>query len=112
MAIAIVLTLAIASIVGFCIGYRFAKMKLASSGSSPGSSVYDSATLLKTKLANPCDATIVANHIDNMYGCLGQKLNETSNLVVTMQDAKSEKNLFVLNNGTLPKDYKTRKVYL
>lgn len=110
MAIAVVLTLAIAIVFGFGAGYRLAKLRADSAAGSPGSSVYDSATLLRSKLPNQCNDVTLGNHVD-LFLQPTTKLNETGHLVM-LQEPKAEKNSFILNNGTLPKDYKSRKVYL
>jgi len=112
MAIAVVLTLMIAAGLGFIIGYRLSVWKsallspeYATSSSSSSSTASTTASAYGTHLANRRD-------LYNGQGILqSSKLAGSVNLMLS-PDLKNEKNLLTLNNGTLPKDYKSKKVYV
>lgn len=142
LTVAIILTLAIASAIGFFVGFRVSRWKHtnehhhvgASSSSSSGSaSEYD--TFGRARLTrhdslnvNGGGGVIIGHNggtstkIDHVYG-VSPKMDAMS-LVLTLPNhgdsgrsgfatPKGEKSLLTtLNNGTLPKDYKVKKVYL
>lgn len=128
LAVAIVVTLAVASSIGFVIGYRLSRWKLAQehpAGSMSSGSDYDAHSYGRSRLTRhdslgtAANAKIISDHV---YGS-SPKMDAVS-LVLTlppgsvsgcsgMNTPKTEKNLLAtLNNGTLPKDYKVKKVYL
>lgn len=111
MAIAVVATLIIAGFVGFIVGYRIFIWK-----SSP---LVEYATSSSSSSTSSTGASLYGTHNANrrdLYGGHGvlqqPKLNDSVNLMLSLPDVKNEKNLLTLNNGTLPKDYKAKKVYL
>jgi hypothetical protein len=136
LTVAIILTLAIASAIGFFVGFRVSRLKLAnehhasSSSSSGSASEYDTfgrARLTRHDSLNVNAGGIIgggnggtSTKIDHVYG-VSPKMDAVS-LVLTLPHGgggsglttpKTEKNLLAtLNNGTLPKDYKVKKVYL
>lgn len=103
MAVAVVVTLTIATTVGFLLGYRLARWK-----SMEHQNDYDSSTYNKSRSTNHLD---IYNH-HHPSSKLNDNHNHHINLMLTLPDCKNEKNLLTLNNGTLPKDYKVKKVYL
>ena len=119
MAIAIVVTLAIASTIGFGVGYKLSKWKTLSdaASSSAASSDYDTHSFGRSRLTKHDGSAL--KHLD-AFGSppLTAKLKDQGpmSLVLTLPREtnynKPEKNLLTLNNGTLPKDYKVKKVYL
>ncbi|KRY74414.1 Semaphorin-1A [Trichinella pseudospiralis] len=100
MVIAVVVTLVVASAVAFLIGYRCARWKI------PFEAVpsYDS-PLRKTLNSRTDHSEAYMSHLT-----VG-KLNEAS-MTMTYSDRRNEKDLLTVKNGTLPRDYKTKKVYL
>ena len=131
LAVAIVVTLAVASAVGFLVGYRLSKWKLAQKAlrrgrcSSSSASDYESHLFARRltrqdSLGTTANAKMISDHV---YGS-SPRMDAVS-LVLTLPPGsvsagsgvttpiKTEKNLVTtLNNGTLPKDYKVKKVYL
>ncbi|KRX50905.1 Semaphorin-1A [Trichinella murrelli] len=100
LVIAVVVTLTVASAVSFLLGYRFARWKI------PFEAVpsYDS-PLRKTLNSRIDHSEAYMSHLT-----VG-KLNEAG-MTMTYPDRRSEKDLLTVKNGTLPRDYKTKKVYL
>ncbi|KRZ07401.1 Semaphorin-1A [Trichinella zimbabwensis] len=100
MVIAVVVTLVVASAVAFLIGYRCARWKI------PFEAVpsYDS-PLRKTLNSRTDHSEAYMSHLT-----VG-KVNEAG-MTMTYPDRRSEKDLLTVKNGTLPRDYKTKKVYL
>lgn len=123
MAIAVVVTLALASTVGFVLGYRLSRWRTGVDGaSSTSGSDYDAHSLARSRLTHHDGAG--KHHLD-LYSNhhhpppSSEKMKDAVSLVLTLPDGttttgtgKTEKNLLTLNNGTLPKDYKVKKVYL
>ncbi|CDW52935.1 Semaphorin-1A [Trichuris trichiura] len=103
MTIAIIITLALASTVAFFVGYRFALWKL-SFDAVPG---FDSPLRKNVKGHNDrCEAYMPHLPVSKTV------TNGSVNVSLPFTEPKGEKNVLTLNNGTLPRDYKTRKVYV
>lgn len=111
MAIAIILTLIAAAFLGFIVGYRLSVWKSALLSPEYATSSSSSST------ASTAASAYGAHHgnrreLLNGRGVPQSKSNASVNLVLSLSDDKTEKNLLTLNNGTLPKDYKVKKVYV
>lgn len=108
MAIAIVVTLMMAVSAGFLIGYRFSIWKARHLSAEYATSSSSSST------ASTAASAYGTHHARRDLYLPPNKLGESVNhLMVSLPDVKNEKNILTpLNNGTLPKDYKVKKVYV
>uniref|UniRef100_A0A5S6QCT4 Semaphorin-2A n=1 Tax=Trichuris muris TaxID=70415 RepID=A0A5S6QCT4_TRIMR len=103
MTIAIIITLALGSTVAFFVGYRFALWKM-SFDAVPG---FDSPLRKSVKgQSDRCEAYMPHLPVSKAV------TNGSVNMGLPFAEPKAEKNVLTLNNGTLPRDYKTRKVYV